>query len=65
MIILVTGASGFIGNFLLAALRNAGHEARGGSYALRESRVTRSHKVKIFVKKVCLTTRFNVGLSHK
>ena len=31
MKILVTGASGFIGNFLLAALRDAGHEVRAAS----------------------------------
>lgn len=31
MIFLVTGASGFIGNFLLAALRDAGHEVRAAS----------------------------------
>jgi nucleoside-diphosphate-sugar epimerase len=31
MKVLVTGASGFIGNFLLAALRDAGHEVRAAS----------------------------------
>jgi nucleoside-diphosphate-sugar epimerase len=31
MKILVTGASGFVGNFLLAALRGAGHEVRAAS----------------------------------
>jgi nucleoside-diphosphate-sugar epimerase len=31
MKILVTGASGFVGNFLLAALRDAGHEVRAAS----------------------------------
>ena len=31
MKVLVTGASGFIGNFLLAALRDAGHEMRAAS----------------------------------
>jgi nucleoside-diphosphate-sugar epimerase len=65
MIILVTGASGFIGNFCWLLCGMLAMRRGGGSYALRESRVTRSRKVKIFVKKVCLTNRFNVGLSHK
>ena len=36
MKILATGASGFIGNFLLAALRDAGHEVRAASRSLVE-----------------------------
>ena len=38
MKILVTGASGFIGNFLLAALRGAGHKVRAASRSLVEQR---------------------------
>jgi nucleoside-diphosphate-sugar epimerase len=38
MKILVTGASGFIGNFLLAALRDAGHEVRAASRSRVEQR---------------------------
>ncbi len=38
MKILVTGASGFIGNFLLTALRDAGHEVRAASRSLVEQR---------------------------
>ena len=36
MKILVTGASGFIGNFLLAALRDAGHAVRAASRSRME-----------------------------
>jgi nucleoside-diphosphate-sugar epimerase len=39
MKILVTEASGFIGNFLLAALRDAGHEVRAASRSRVEQRV--------------------------
>ena len=38
MKILVTGASGFIGNFLLTALRDAGHEVRAASRSRVELR---------------------------
>lgn len=38
MKILVTGASGFIGNFLLAALRDVGHEVRAASRSRVEQR---------------------------
>lgn len=38
MKILVTGASGFVGNFLLAALRDAGHEVRAASRSRVEQR---------------------------